>query len=109
MPEMNISKIGIGVGSRNIGGPNTLRIILGEGVPVGKEAQTGDIMVINSNIDDSTGEELGYVLEKLMDAGALDVSYAPIFMKNLLIGSKLSVEPRAERDSARLFLQKLQL
>ena len=96
MPEMNISKIGIGVGSRNIGGPNTLRIILGEGVPVGKEAQTGDIMVINSNIDDSTGEELGYVLEKLMDAGALDVSYAPIFMKKNRPAYRLEVICRTE-------------
>ena len=81
MPEMNLSKIGIGVGSREIGGPNTLRVILGDEVSTGEGIQKGDILVINSNIDDSSGEELGYVLEKLMDAGALDVSYAPIFMK----------------------------
>ncbi|WP_314696032.1 nickel pincer cofactor biosynthesis protein LarC [Mogibacterium timidum] len=81
MPEMNISEIGVGVGSREIGGPNTLRVILGEVMEAGGAAHNNDIMVINSNIDDSTGEELGYVMEKLMRAGALDVSYAPIFMK----------------------------
>jgi len=96
MPEMNVSKIGIGVGSREIGGPNTLRVILGDEVSTGEGIQKGDILVINSNIDDSSGEELGYVLEKLMDAGALDVSYAPIFMKKNRPAYRLEVICKAE-------------
>ena len=96
MPEMNLNKIGIGVGSRNIGGPNTLRVFLGEDVTADGETQNGDIIVINSNIDDSSGEDLGYVLEKLMDAGALDVSYAPIFMKKNRPAYRLEVICRAE-------------
>ena len=96
MPEMNLSKIGIGVGSREIGGPNTLRVILGDEVSTGEGIQKGDILVINSNIDDSSGEELGYVLEKLMDAGALDVSYAPIFMKKNRPAYRLEVICKAE-------------
>ena len=96
MPEMNLNKIGIGVGSRNIGGPNTLRVFLGEDVTAEGETQNGDIIVINSNIDDSSGEDLGYVLEKLMDAGALDVSYAPIFMKKNRLAYRLEVICRAE-------------
>ena len=96
MPEMNLNKIGIGVGSRNIGGPNTLRVFLGEDVTADGETQNDDIIVINSNIDDSSGEDLGYVLEKLMDAGALDVSYAPIFMKKNRPAYRLEVICRAE-------------
>lgn len=96
MPEMNLNKIGIGVGSRNIGGPNTLRVFLGEDVTADGETQNGDIIVINSNIDDSSGEDLGHVLEKLMDAGALDVSYAPIFMKKNRPAYRLEVICRAE-------------
>lgn len=96
MPEMNLNKIGIGVGSRNIGGPNTLRVFLGEDVTADGETQNGDIIVINSNIDDSSGEDLGYVLEKLMDAGALDVSYAPIFMKKNRPAYRLEVICGAE-------------
>ena len=96
MPEMNLNKIGIGVGSRNIGGPNTLRVFLGEDVTADGETQNGDIIVINSNIDDSSGEDLGYVLEKLMDSGALDVSYAPIFMKKNRPAYRLEVICRAE-------------
>lgn len=96
MREMNLNKIGIGVGSRNIGGPNTLRVFLGEDVTAEGETQNGDIIVINSNIDDSSGEDLGYVLEKLMDAGALDVSYAPIFMKKNRPAYRLEVICRAE-------------
>ena len=96
MPEMNLNKIGIGVGSRNIGGPNTLRVFLGEEVTADGETQNDDIIVINSNIDDSSGEDLGYVLEKLMDAGALDVSYSPIFMKKNRPAYRLEVICRAE-------------
>ena len=96
MPEMNLNKIGIGVGNRNIGGPNTLRVFLGEEVTVDGETQNDDIIVINSNIDDSSGEDLGYVLEKLMDAGALDVSYSPIFMKKNRPAYRLEVICRAE-------------
>lgn len=96
MPEMNLNKIGIGVGSRNIGGPNTLRVFLGEDVTADGETQNDDIIVINSNIDDSSGEDLGYVLEKLMEAGALDVSYSPIFMKKNRPAYRLEVICRAE-------------
>ena len=96
MPEMNLNKIGIGVGSRNIGGPNTLRVFLGEEVTADGETQNDDIIVINSNIDDSSGEDLGYVLEKLMDAGALDVSYSPIFMKKNRPAYRLEVICSAE-------------
>ena len=96
IPEMNLNKIGIGVGSRNIGGPNALRVFLGEDVTADGETQNDDIIVINSNIDDSSGEDLGYVLEKLMDAGALDVSYSPIFMKKNRPAYRLEVICRAE-------------
>jgi TIGR00299 family protein len=96
MPEMNLNKIGIGVGSRDIGRPNTLSVFLGEDVTAEDETPNVDIIVINSNIDDSSGEDLGYVLEKLMDAGALDVSYAPIFMKKNRPAYRLEVICRVE-------------
>ena len=96
MPEMNLNKIGIGVGSRDIGRPNTLSVFLGEDVTAEDATPNVDIIVINSNIDDSSGEGLGYVLEKLMDAGALDVSYAPIFMKKNRPAYRLEVICRAE-------------
>lgn len=44
-------------------------------------AGSDSIYKLESNIDDCTGENLGYVLEQLMDAGARDVNYTPIFMK----------------------------
>lgn len=48
-------------------------------------------MVIESNIDDMTGEVAGYVMSKLLDAGALDVFYTPIYMKKNRPAVKLSV------------------
>ncbi len=79
-----------------------------EDVTADGETQNDDIIVINSNIDDSSGEDLGYVLEKLMDAGALDASYSPIFMEKNRPAYRLGscVGPKPERNSAKSSLMK---
>lgn len=74
--EYVVERVGIGLGKRDFGRANMLRaMILTE-----NESPTR-VCVLESNIDDSTGEELGIVLEKLMDAGARDVHFLPCFMK----------------------------
>ncbi len=78
-----IQRTGIGLGKRDFGRPNILRAMLLEEIPdeKGTAAPTDEITVIESNIDDSTGEVLGFVMEKLLRGGALDVHYVPCFMK----------------------------
>lgn len=83
-PSMTINKIGYGFGKRNTGRLNALRVMLGDAYDDESGCRSEDdgrIAVLETNIDDTTGEILGYTMAKLMDAGALDVFYTPIFMK----------------------------
>ncbi len=81
MPERySIARIGIGLGQKDFGSPNCLRAML---IVADKDEVVIDnaIHIIECNIDDSTGEELGHALEKLFEAGARDAHYMPCFMK----------------------------
>jgi uncharacterized protein (TIGR00299 family) protein len=88
MPEMKITKTGYGAGKKDFPIPNILRVVLGEST---EEVDTGSITVIETNIDDSTPEIMGYVMEKLFEAGAKDVFFTPIYMKKCRPATMLSV------------------
>lgn len=72
-------KIGMGAGNRTFKQANVLRAMLLETEP-GQKRGT-DLWVMESNIDDCSGEALGLALELLLEAGAADVWYTPIYMK----------------------------
>lgn len=76
MPYMKIKSIGYGAGTKELPIPNFLRAILGE-----KLASKSEWFEVFANIDDMTGEEMGLALEKIMEAGAVDVYFTPIYMK----------------------------
>ena len=86
MPVMTISAIGYGMGSKDFEEANCVRVMLGE---TGRG--TDEIVEFDCNIDDMTGEELGYAFEKLFTAGARDVFSTPITMKKNRPGILLSV------------------
>ncbi|MCR5669243.1 MAG: nickel pincer cofactor biosynthesis protein LarC [Lachnospiraceae bacterium] len=75
VPAMKLKGVGYGVGSREIGYANALKVYVGESI------SNDEIYVIETNIDDATGEEFGYTMERLLEAGAKDAFYTPIFMK----------------------------
>ena len=78
LPErFTIQKIGLGAGKRQYERPSILRAMLIEEASV----KSDEICKLETNIDDCTGEMLGYVMERLFEAGARDVHYAPVFMK----------------------------
>ncbi len=89
IPEMRIEKVGYGVGDRVFEGmPNVLRIILGEG----DGPWDGDrVWVVETDIDDMSPEIYGYLMEKLPEAGALDVTFTPIQMKKNRPGITIKV------------------
>ncbi|WP_195244385.1 nickel pincer cofactor biosynthesis protein LarC [Clostridium celatum] len=78
LPEkFTIKKIGIGCGKRSYDRPSFLRAMIIEDKSLEEEC----IYKLESNIDDSTGEALGFVMDKLFEAGARDVHYIPVYMK----------------------------
>ncbi len=86
MPAMNIQHVGWGCGTKNLKIPNVLKVTMGE-----IKEKNDDIIVMETNIDDCTGEILSYTMEKLFDAGALDVFFTPIFMKKNRPAYRLTV------------------
>lgn len=86
LPVMQISKVGYGAGSKDLGIPNLLKVYYGD-----LEDLNEDFIVMETNIDDSTAEVLAYTSELLFKAGALDVFYTPIYMKKGRPGYRLSL------------------
>src|SRR5579863_1080731 len=99
LPAMRISSIGHGAGDRDFREQaNVLRVLVGEH---SSAPESTVVSVIEANIDDSSPQVLGYALDRLMEAGALDVSLSPLQMKKNRPGSLLRVIARPE-DQERL-------
>jgi len=87
--EFNICKVGLGAGKRAYERPNFLRTFL---IEVADESYNqGTVLKLETNVDDCSGEALGFVMEKLFAAGAYDVHYVPCFMKKNRPGWYLNV------------------
>jgi len=100
MQNLVAEKIGFGLGTReNKTRPNVLRAILGEEATASAadssapslDWETDRVAVLETNLDDCTGEVLGHFLETAMAAGALDVFYLPVQMKKNRPGFLLTV------------------
>lgn len=122
MPFLLPEKVAYGFGKKDFQIPNGLRLILGElkekkedlleieisGMRFSNDAHFGlkhdtenacnkeSIVVIETNIDDGTGEMAGYAMEQLLKAGALDVFYTPIYMKKNRPAMMLTVLAKEE-------------
>lgn len=88
LPEVfTIKKLGMGAGKRNYNRPGMLRAMLIEDGAKEKDL----IYKLETNIDDCTGESLGYTMERLMESGARDVHYIPVYMKKNRPACQLNV------------------
>lgn len=85
LPEQfTLKRTGMGAGKRSYERPSILRAMLiekKEDVKGTKKEIKDTIYKLETNIDDCTGEMLGYVMDRLMEAGARDVHFIPIYMK----------------------------
>jgi uncharacterized protein (TIGR00299 family) protein len=104
MPSMQVQRIGYGAGTRDLEDrPNLLRILIGESIeraaprkrPAWKDQGTS-VAVLETNLDDITGEQIGFAVERLWSEGALDVFLTPIQMKKNRPGTLLSVIAKPE-------------
>lgn len=105
MPEMTIKYIGHGAGSKDFADcPNILRGFLGE---LSEQAEHETVLELSCNLDDVTPELLGYTMEQLFTAGALDVWHTPIQMKKQRPGLMLSLLccPEQKDRMAQLLMQ----
>jgi uncharacterized protein (TIGR00299 family) protein len=96
MENLVAEKIGFGLGSReNQTRPNVLRAVLGTATSANAHSpldwETDRVAVLETNLDDCTGELLGHFMETALAAGALDVFYTPVQMKKNRPGTLLTV------------------
>jgi pyridinium-3,5-bisthiocarboxylic acid mononucleotide nickel chelatase len=93
-PAMKPQRIGYGAGEKDFAEvPNLLRLVLGEAA----EAERGEeVLVIETHVDDMAPEIFGFVMERLLQAGALDVAFTPLQMKKNRPATGLTVVARKE-------------
>ncbi|MDR1960024.1 MAG: nickel pincer cofactor biosynthesis protein LarC [Planctomycetaceae bacterium] len=94
MPAMTIRKIGYGAGGRELNEqPNILRFLIGEVVETDGKTSPGEdiIWMVETNLDDVSGEIIGHCITKLWTAGSLDVYTVPIQMKKQRPGTLLAI------------------
>ena len=105
MPRMEMSSVGYGLGARNPDAyPNALGVWIGE---TPESAPQDGLALLETNLDDATGEILGYVHERLFEMGARDVWFTPIQMKKNRPATMLSaiVNAADERRAAKIIMR----
>ena len=95
MPVMKVQAIGYGMGKKDFPRANCVRALLGE-----TEAPIDAIVELRCNVDDMTGEAIGFALEQLLGSGALDAFTVPVGMKKSRPGVLITVLCREEKKEA---------
>jgi hypothetical protein len=108
-PSMKVEAVGYGAGGRNLPGmPNVTRLTVGESSEARAAAPLERVTVIEANLDDMNPQVFGYVIDRLLEAGALDVFATPVQMKKSRPGLVLTVLARnqdVERLSKLIFAE----
>jgi uncharacterized protein (TIGR00299 family) protein len=105
-PAMKVAASGYGAGSRDLPGwPNVVRITVGEAHADADKVSAGEtVTVLEANIDDLSPQVFGYLMERALAAGALDIFTTPVQMKKSRPGLLLTVlcKPEDREQLARL-------
>jgi len=109
-PAFAVDRVGLGLGTKDPAGfPNALRVWLGELAQAesASAVQQGEVVLLETNLDDVSGLVLGYTQERLFAIGALDVWNTPILMKKNRPATLLSVLvlKDKEREATELILR----
>jgi len=100
-PEMRIEKVGYGAGMRDFAGhPNVVRLTIGEAASVLAAKTASDVVtVLEANLDDLNPQVFGYVMDRLLEEGALDAFAVSVQMKKNRPGTLLTVLCKPEHAS----------
>ena len=100
-PAFSVTGVGVGLGTKDPEGfPNAIRVWLGETAEQSLAGRQGGIILLETNLDDVSGELVGYAQEQLFALGALDVWYTPIQMKKNRPGVMLYAMVPQELETA---------
>jgi pyridinium-3,5-bisthiocarboxylic acid mononucleotide nickel chelatase len=89
LPAVRVLSQGFGAGDKDFPTQaNVLRVLIGERT---QASESMSVRILEANIDDSTPQVLGYTMERLLEAGALDVTLTPVFMKKNRSATMVSV------------------
>jgi pyridinium-3,5-bisthiocarboxylic acid mononucleotide nickel chelatase len=98
LPPMQITATGYGAGDKDFQEhANVLRVLIGE---TSKAEEATTVAVLEANIDDSSPQVLGYAMERLLEAGALDVTLESVLMKKNRPGTLVRVIAKPEDREA---------
>jgi pyridinium-3,5-bisthiocarboxylic acid mononucleotide nickel chelatase len=98
-PAMKVSAIGYGAGTADLESqPNVLRILVGEAADKAVDGHGGTIRVLEANLDDMNPQIFGYLLERALAAGALDVFATPVQMKKSRPGTLVTILCKPEDE-----------
>lgn len=95
MPVMKLEKTGLGMGMKKFKNANVLRAFLGT-----TDQKADDVMEFACTIDDMNGEEIGYVIEKALEKGALDAYWKSVGMKKSRPGIELTLLCKPKDEEA---------
>lgn len=92
-----VEEIGYGAGEKDFDHPNVLRALLFKPSDIEQprsqefQQERESIFILEAQLDDMTGEGLGYTMERLLAVGALDVFYTPVYMKKNRPGTLVTI------------------
>ena len=112
LPPMTVTATGYGAGSRDLDGlPNVTQVVLGEAAAASDGGEPGrtpgqPVVLLETNVDDATGETLAHAITSLLEAGALDAWVTPVVMKKGRPGHTVSalVDPALATSVGRVLL-----
>jgi uncharacterized protein (TIGR00299 family) protein len=112
LPRMTVTATGYGAGARDLDGlPNVTQVVLGEAASAGDGGEPGrtpgqPVVLIETNVDDATGETLAHAVTSLLEAGAHDAWVTPVVMKKGRPGHTVSalVDPALATSVGRVLL-----
>jgi len=112
IPAVRIERIGYGAGKKDFPHPNVIRALLIAGpdqehreASHGEQETVETVEVLEAQLDDFTGEQFGFLLERLLNSGALDVYFTPVYMKKNRPGTLVTViaRPSQAQVAERIF------